>query len=56
MTNNKLLIIGMVFPEPKSSGAGTRMLQLIDLFQQQGYKIMFASSASDSEFMLRESL
>jgi O-antigen biosynthesis protein len=51
MTNNTLLIIGMVFPEPKSSGAGTRMLQLIDLFQQQGHQITFASAASDSEFM-----
>lgn len=51
MKNNTLLIIGMVFPEPKSSGAGTRMLQLIALFQEQGYQIVFASSASDSEFM-----
>jgi O-antigen biosynthesis protein len=51
MTSNTLLIIGMVFPEPKSSGAGTRMMQLIDLFQQQGYQITFASAASDSEFM-----
>ncbi len=52
MKNNTLLIIGMVFPEPKSSGAGTRMIQLIGLFQQQGYKITFASSASDSDFMV----
>lgn len=51
MKNKTLLIIGMVFPEPKSSGAGTRMLQLIDLFQQQGYQITFASSASDSAFI-----
>ena len=51
MTKSKLLIIGMVFPEPNSSGAGTRMLQLIRLFQEQGYHITFASAASDSEFM-----
>lgn len=51
MTKSKLLIIGMVFPEPNSSGAGTRMLQLIPLFQEQGYHITFASAASDSEFM-----
>ncbi len=51
MNNNKLLIIGIVFPEPKSSGAGTRMLQLIDLFLEQGYQITFVSAASDSEFM-----
>jgi len=47
----KILIIGFVWPEPKSSGAGTRMLQLIELFLLQGWKITFASSAADSEFM-----
>ncbi len=47
----QLLIIGFVWPEPNSSGAGTRMLQLIDLFLKQGWKITFASAASDSEFM-----
>lgn len=46
-----ILIIGFVWPEPNSSGAGTRMLQLIDVFQKQGWKITFASAASDSEFM-----
>ena len=47
----QLLIIGFVWPEPNSSGAGTRMLQLIELFLKQGWKITFASAASDSEFM-----
>lgn len=46
-----LLIIGLVWPEPNSSGAGTRMLQLIHLFLRQGWKITFASAAADSEFM-----
>ena len=46
-----VLIIGFVWPEPNSSAAGTRMLQLIGLFQQQGWKITFASTAADSEFM-----
>lgn len=51
MDNPKhLLIIGFVFPEPASSAAGTRMLQLIDLFKSQGFQITFASPASDSEF------
>lgn len=45
-----LLIIGLVFPEPNSSATGTRMLQLIELFQQQDYKVIFASSAQESEF------
>ena len=45
-----LLIIGFVFPEPASSAAGTRMMQLIDLFKSQGFQVTFASPASDSEF------
>lgn len=50
--NQTLLIIGTVWPEPNSSAAGSRMLQLIQQFQQQGYHITFASSAMDSEFMV----
>ena len=49
---SKLLILGTVFPEPNSSAAGTRMLQLMELFQQQGWEITFASAAADSEFAL----
>jgi len=40
-----LLIIGLVWPEPNSTAAGTRMLQLIELFQKEGYKISFACAA-----------
>ncbi|MDR6846269.1 glycosyltransferase [Flavobacterium granuli] len=47
-----LLIIGFVWPEPNSSAAGGRMLQLITQFQQQGYAITFASPAMDSDFMV----
>jgi glycosyltransferase involved in cell wall biosynthesis len=46
-----ILIIGFVWPEPNSSGAGTRMLQLIDIFQKQDWKVTFASAAADSQFM-----
>ena len=42
----KLLIIGFVWPEPKSSAAGIRMMQLIDFFLSKGYQITFASSSS----------
>jgi len=45
----KLLIIGYVWPEPNSSAAGTRMMQLINLFQQQGYEITFSSPAKLGE-------
>ncbi|PWA05658.1 glycosyltransferase [Flavobacterium psychrotolerans] len=51
MQQQKILIIGFVWPEPNSSGAGTRMMQLIDLFQEHNWKITFASAAADSEFM-----
>lgn len=40
----KLLIIGFVWPEPKSSAAGSRMMQLITTFQSFGYEITFASA------------
>lgn len=50
MYSQKVLIIGMVWPEPDSSAAGTRMLQIIELFQQNGCNIIFASAATDSEF------
>ncbi|WP_309640942.1 glycosyltransferase family 4 protein [Flavobacterium sp.] len=46
-----ILIIGSVWPEPNSSAAGTRMLQLIALFQKQGWTVTFASAASYSDFM-----
>lgn len=50
MDAKKLLIIGLVWPEPTSSAAGTRMIQLIDLFLHKGYEITFASAASKSDF------
>lgn len=46
---NHLLIIGYVWVEPNSSAAGTRMLQLIELFLQQNYKITFASPSLKGE-------
>ncbi|MFB9078601.1 glycosyltransferase family 4 protein [Flavobacterium procerum] len=48
----KLLIIGFVWPEPNSSAAGGRMMQLISIFQENNFKITFASPALDSEFMV----
>ena len=47
---NHLVIIGTVWPEPNSTAAGSRMLQLIALFQKEEYKISFLSSAKKSEF------
>ena len=48
----KLLIIGFVWPEPNSSAAGGRMMQLILLFKAKGFHITFASPAQDSDFMV----
>jgi O-antigen biosynthesis protein len=44
----KLLVIGSVWPEPSSSAAGRRMLQIIKLFQEMHYQITFASHANPS--------
>ncbi|MBC2845896.1 glycosyltransferase family 4 protein [Winogradskyella flava] len=49
MSSNNLLIIGFVWPEPKSSAAGSRILQLIEQFQNQGYDITFACAAKTSK-------
>ncbi|WP_320815550.1 glycosyltransferase family 4 protein [Flavobacterium sp.] len=46
---NHLVIIGTVWPEPTSTAAGTRMLQIIEVFQKENYKITFLSSASKGE-------
>lgn len=45
-----LVIIGAVWPEPNSTAAGSRMLQLIALFQKQDYDITFLCSAMPSDF------
>ena len=44
------LVIGLVWPEPNSSAAGYRMLKLLQILKEQGYRIVFASSAQKSQF------
>ncbi len=48
----QLLIIGYVWPEPNSSAAGSRMMQLIAFFQRQNYQVTFASPAQLSDHMV----
>ncbi|GAA4112064.1 glycosyltransferase family 4 protein [Aquimarina addita] len=48
---NHILIIGNVWPEPNSSAAGSRMLQLIQFFRSQKWRITFACAAVDSNHM-----
>jgi glycosyltransferase involved in cell wall biosynthesis len=50
MGAKQILIIGIVWPEPTSSAAGTRMVQLIELFLENNYEINFACAAAKSEF------
>ena len=51
MFSNKVLIIGTVWPEPNSTAAGNRMLQIIEQFQLQNWEVIFVSAAAESEFM-----
>lgn len=44
MTPN-LLLVGYVWPEPNSSAAGTRIVQLIQWAQAAGYAVTFVSAA-----------
>ncbi|KIO77441.1 glycosyltransferase [Pedobacter lusitanus] len=46
----RVLIIGTVWPEPTSSAAGTRMIQLISLFLAEACEVLFVSAASKSDF------
>jgi len=52
MANQRVLILGFVWPEPNSSAAGGRMVQLISIFKEQGFDVTFASSASDSDYAI----
>jgi glycosyltransferase involved in cell wall biosynthesis len=47
-----VLIIGSVWPEPQSSAAGSRMVQLIQLFLSENYSIVFTSIAAESPYMI----
>ncbi|MBU2946431.1 glycosyltransferase [Zobellia uliginosa] len=52
MKQNVLLVIGFTWPEPASTAAGNRMLELLDFFGSEGYEITFASAASPTELSL----
>lgn len=47
--NKNILIIGFVWPEPKSSAAGSRMMQLVKAFLSSGYDVTFASPCTRSD-------
>ena len=45
----KVLILGYVWPEPNSSAAGSRIVELITAFTDAGWLVEFASAATPTE-------
>ncbi len=48
-SSTRVLIIGYVWPEPRSSAASGHVMQLIQCFLEQGWRITFASPATEGE-------
>jgi len=48
----KVLIIGLIWPEPSATAAGVRMIQLIEFFQYYNFEIVFCSSAKKSDLSI----
>ena len=46
----RVLFIGSVWPEPKSSAGGVRLLQLIHYFNRWGYQVHYAAAAAPSAY------
>ncbi|PRX55017.1 glycosyltransferase [Flagellimonas meridianipacifica] len=49
---SKVLIIGHHWPEPTTTAAGHRMVQLIEAFSHFGWSVTFVSTASKTEYSL----
>lgn len=45
----KVLFIGLVWPEARSSAASQNILSYVELFKQQGHEVCFVSSSEQSE-------
>ncbi|WP_433740937.1 glycosyltransferase [Pseudomonas putida] len=45
----KVLVIGYVWPEPRSSAAGGHMMQILESFLERGWDITFSSPARSGE-------
>ena len=46
----KVLFVGLVWPEPRSTAAGQNILSYINLFIDQGYEVTFACAAEQTEY------
>jgi len=47
---NKALFIGYVWPEPDTTAAGNRMLQLLTAFKEKGYQVSFCTTAAKTAY------
>ncbi|MRH99400.1 glycosyltransferase [Kriegella sp. EG-1] len=56
MLLKKLLIIAQNWPAPNYSAAGVRLLQLINFFKSENYKITIASAAENKESFYEENI
>jgi len=50
MDSNKVLILGLTWPEPRATAAGIRMMQLIHWFLEKKFEITFASTAAFTDY------
>ncbi|MDX1543281.1 MAG: glycosyltransferase family 4 protein [Christiangramia sp.] len=48
---SRVLVIGYVWPEPTSSAAGTRMMQLLKFYREEDHEVLFCTTARDTENM-----
>lgn len=48
----KVFVISNVWVEPNSSAAGSRMLQLLELFLEKQWEVIYASTASESAYAI----
>lgn len=48
----KILVIGYVWPEPKSSAAGSHMMSILRLFKKHNWLVEFATPAQPTEHMI----
>ena len=55
-TATKVLVIGYVWPEPRSSAASGHVMQILDTFLGQGWDITFSSPAGPAELFFHHEL
>ncbi len=52
MHKRTILIIGFTWPEPTSTAAGKRMIQLLNFFLEQEYRAVFTSTAAETSLSM----